>query len=869
MYKGTIKVFEKGFGYIQREGQRDLFFHKNDCIGWLPNIGGTCEFDIGPGRDGRPSAKNVRRLQTANPPQSNNAATPAAAQQGPQSQTQKTDDLPNPYHFAYIDLDLAITDAPVWHDGSGADAKQRRTGKLRVSLRTLTPLLVGWTQYELSEADKKLRVGDQEKIFLGGMDKEKKILEPLRLADGKVAVPGKSLNGMIRHSLGALLEAPMERVAERVYSYRPALAPSKERDRLQLLPAIITAWNGDKLKIKVLPNAHCVCFSESCFERNDFKYKSKIGESQSLIDADIKIIPSKKPKVPDKHHLVERMGHTLKDEFCLFNYLGGIDTCGELYEYFQKKRRNEKEGNPRQGNIMPVHKYAAVKAGTYANETQDSEISDDCIQHYIASLEQLKDSEKGHLTKGHPLLHGEENSKVDIGNIQGKLAEQIHRWANKSPDLKNQLIYIEIQRKDDGTFGPIRSFGHNFQYRTRYVDSVRLQGKDKQVRKILKPLSRETTDDDDGTPPSTLSGARLFCGYVSRRETGEVWHEQGSDNIGSGKYLRLKGRIGCGFAVEQVDAEKPHDIDRFLSRKDNGQFLIPLKPLGMPRPSAVEHYLRQPKAETIGAKRHDGAGLLTYGDLPEVPGGVADEPGELAGRKFYRHQPDAAQDESCYTDTDPEHLKGHQAALGRYISQSETLFHFTLDFQDLRDWELGALLVTAFPHLCLPPLVAALAEKAPAFAALNAKLDALNRLACENQHPALAHKLGHGRPLGLGSVLLCLDQAEWLIVDEQGMPATHNLDVQDIRQCLHAFAEKLSNLNQPEALARHLERWVAVHRYAGLTRAEYPAVGGNIFNHHTGIRREHMKLRRKQPKDGHRDDRALEEPNLNDLKPKP
>jgi hypothetical protein len=46
----------------------------------------------------------------------------------------------------------------------------------------------------------------------------------------------------------------------------------------------------------------------------------------------------------------------------------------------------------------------------------------------------------------------------------------------------------------------------------------------------------------------------------------------------------------------------------------------------MPRPSAVEFYLKQPELPTD---------LLTYGDDLKDPGG------ELAGRKVYRHQPDA------------------------------------------------------------------------------------------------------------------------------------------------------------------------------------------------------------------------------------
>src|SRR5690606_39205524 len=58
----------------------------------------------------------------------------------------------------------------------------------------------------------------------------KSVLCPLRAPWGKrpVVTPGDSLKGLLRHELGALLGAPMERVAERSYSYRPnALFPNK------------------------------------------------------------------------------------------------------------------------------------------------------------------------------------------------------------------------------------------------------------------------------------------------------------------------------------------------------------------------------------------------------------------------------------------------------------------------------------------------------------------------------------------------------------------------------------------------------------------------------------------------------------------
>ena len=64
MPTGTVKFFnaEKGFGFISRDGQDDVFVHYSNIEGTgyrSLEEGQTVEFEIGPGRKGD-EAQNVR-----------------------------------------------------------------------------------------------------------------------------------------------------------------------------------------------------------------------------------------------------------------------------------------------------------------------------------------------------------------------------------------------------------------------------------------------------------------------------------------------------------------------------------------------------------------------------------------------------------------------------------------------------------------------------------------------------------------------------------------------------------------------------------------------------------------------------------------
>ena len=62
--QGTVKFFseDRGFGFITREGEDDLFVHISNVAGGAAlTEGQTVEFEVGPGRKGD-QAVNVRAL---------------------------------------------------------------------------------------------------------------------------------------------------------------------------------------------------------------------------------------------------------------------------------------------------------------------------------------------------------------------------------------------------------------------------------------------------------------------------------------------------------------------------------------------------------------------------------------------------------------------------------------------------------------------------------------------------------------------------------------------------------------------------------------------------------------------------------------
>lgn len=659
---------------------------------------------------------------------------------------------PMPYRFDEVRPEQATIDLPMWRDGQAAE--ERFSGELLLSLEALTPLFVGNHQKKL--------------------DEKHSLLMPQMLADGRVLIGASSLKGMLRATLASLLDAPMERVTEHHYTYRPNFGFGTQKEAH---PAIVEKVRGSgsesKITIKLLPKDSSVVFV-----RDEAGRKIRLCDIGGLLDkevADIKITGNS----PHQRLEYER-GQRQRLSHYLYSYAGGIDGKGILAKAFSARNR--------------VYHHVLVERNR-VDQAQSIHIPDEVYRTYLETQKVLADEHLGHMAPGHPL-----KAKIEeYSSLKDAIKEH-------APLREGQLIYVEIE---NGQTPEVTSMGHHFHYRWAYTSSVRYKNRvlDGQgmLRQELAPHHEEICDEHGA--PKKLSAVRLLFGYALDGR------DEALEKLAKGSYKRLAGRVTFNHAVE-VRGEKTM-AERFIKGGDE----LTLRVLGMPRPSAIEFYLKQPYLPNS---------LTTYGDLPRDAGG------DLAGRKNYRHQPDAAKDENVYAANSfgqNRHLHGEAEERGsrvRFVSKPGSRFLCTLRFDSLRLWELGAVL-----------------------AALEPKRLAAQFGLCPAEY---AHKLGYAKPLGLGSVKFNLDGARWQRNDdwlwqESNADTTQWKTLQ--KNALVAFKTKLSNSweNNQINVRNKIQAWLKARVWSNQGLAAYPVApdkDGNptIYQFHTKLRQGHAKQRR-------------------------
>ena len=712
-----------------------------------------------------------------------------------------------PYDFVPVPKNAegnltAVRDEPVFHDGK--ESKDLLSGEILCSLRALTPLLVANHHYKAKQATEARKRGNDIQLDTNwnvrtSVDEKKTIMESLILED-RVLIPGESLKGMTRHVLGAMLGAPMERVQDLSFSYRPNLGFADEnQEHIACRPAIVLETKNDNIEVGVFHKPYSVVFVNdnalTKIKNHNINIKPLTKIDQTISGVELQDNGRRKKLIAEENSSADLRG------YLYLNYRGGIDGTGILADAHDSGKK--------------IYNHVLVKLENYSK----IKLPEKVYNHYLDTQEHLADMQSGHLRQAHPLTEKMGPEKIKEASSAIKRNKKLK---------KGDLIYVEVVMENNEPHRVV-SIGRHFHYRQAYADTVafRWTPAGMEPRKILSPVEEEkqrVNPNAEHSPPQKLTGPRLMFGYCESKIPKPYQRKSQADNndsrkndepyIGKGDFQKLAGRVSFNMAVEQIEEGQ----DRFLN--PNKGYCVPLKPLSMPRPSAVEFYLDQSKI----SKRKDAGKLITYGDLPGD--GLS---GELKGRKFYKHQPDAAREPRCYEDSEPENTRSKISALARFVSKPGTDFKFKVRFRDLRPWELGALLFALQPRL--------IPEKAPDDWS-RIKQHARNAERQNGEGPLYANKLGHGRPLGLGSVAVNADRILFLDPDNSALEE-HQEKVDN------AFKDALKVI-APMAENGVLEKLLEVQQYRGRTRYDYPRTNNKIHNWHTDLRRKHAKGRRTQ-----------------------
>jgi len=623
-----------------------------------------------------------------------------------------------PYGFVALPKNLT-TSAPIWHDGTSSTG--RLSGEIRFELEALTSLLVGWERGQVGDNESDCPV-PANLAGVGPIVNKKSVLCPLRAPWGKrpVVIPGDSLKGLLRHELGALLGAPMERVAERSYSYRPnALFPNQPN------PKLIA-------RIARVPN-------------EGIELQPIDGRQQMRVPTKLELLPT------ELRYDRKRQQNT--------NYYRFDDGNGAAYR-----------GGQGAGERLNSRRSLHTRLTANPSQPTDTATLSQAVQDgYRATVLHLVDLDHGHFSERHP----------DVPNtVKGDAArDRILKAAKDEVFQPGDLVWVEwdTERKC------IVSLGWHYYYRWAYTDSVRQRGGGYK-RRGLFPVDKESENAADGAPKE-LSAVRRLLGYTADNE--------GSADIGQNDHAQLMGRVFVNAGLEAVE-ESDSDDDRFLRPTF-------LKELGMPRPSAVEHYLKQPHHPS--SRPSDKATLVTYGDATGY-----DASGDLAGRKFYLDRPNAVAEDASDTNK-----KNDRSTLALEASKPGRKFRFTVRFRDLDAAELAAIVVALCPDQFKSALGGTHAD-------------------------GYCSKLGYARPLGWGSVRI--EAKQLLLLDEGGEAPTLKPDA-DVAAWVTKNHQKTSTQDD----------WLAIHRRNHPNAADYPRArdrdgNENIYTFHTRLRAEHSRKRR-------------------------
>lgn len=429
--------------------------------------------------------------------------------------------------FAFAPIPAEPSDKPpIWHDGS--QSSRLLSGELRCELRNHTPMLVGWERSTVGELAAEARPPE-----LRDVPDDKPVLYPLRMpSPGRpVLIPGDSLKGMLRHGLGALLGAPMERVEERLYSYRPNIAFPDEAQGRFLEPRLAKVIDHAELEL----------------DKQKFRYPTKIRIWDELLTRSDQTYL---PRVIKKERVERRNGD--------HRYRSGMGAGNPFHEDLYP------EPEPGKPKVPAMRKHVHVNAAK-SQRFVEYAVPSQLIEQYKQTLRHYLSKEAGHFSRRHPGI----KRPAQRGDAIATVRQGAH-----DAFQKGDVIWVEWNLDAR----QVTSFGWHYYYRWAYHDTVRTRDLNGTLRPELSPTPNEKSPDADRRP-SALTAVRRLFGFTS----GEKDDAEVPAGIGAGHYSQLMGRISINAALEHLTS----------GPSESGRFLPPtfLRELGQPRPSAVEHYL--------------------------------------------------------------------------------------------------------------------------------------------------------------------------------------------------------------------------------------------------------------------------------------
>lgn len=749
---------------------------------------------------------------------------------------------------------------PVFFNSLNKD-ESTYTGEIYCTLHALTPILIGNVHKEYKEAKKnenKSQTSDEQEETMEYLNEEEKkefdskrnsndnpdprhkIIFPFKFPKEcygnlkeKYGIPGSQLKGMIANFIAALTSSPLQRVTEHHYTFRPNIALSKSKIEWNI--GIIVDKQGDEYKVLKVPKG-AYCYGPDDYakrfgtsNKQDKKYKGLNTEHEAILDDIENLIDRYRDKVSYQKNILKDLNNISpvkvgcrQNKWDLrninqsqpFNAIGvphhtGIDGAGDLLSGF-------KQANPDQGRGNHYYSLWIDKKKLLDNTTNLYTISSRTYHKY-KKTQQILATE--HL-EAHPLDKSLSKTKIDEMKARIKKLEKLQPL---------DLIFFETYTNDR----EILTFGRHLYYRWAYDHSiVKKHFYDQQEeitenKSYLKFQSNEIQSyTNAGFDNLQLTIRRNLFGF--NLPEGETTESKRNQYITS-----MAGRIHFNYAVCCETGEEKH--------------WVPLKILGSPKPSAVEMYIKQNKGQSTSSKGYHTSQihLKNYGE-----GELKNDPyDELRGRKFYlhHHKESVFNDNSYYkcTKEDINSIK-KDSIYNDLNATARTLlcpkkedgkeikhpqFHFTVRFENLRDWELGMLLFAL-------------------------------RLSQENQNlqnVKYGHKLGHGLPLGLGSCLITVDKVKQLTIDAckpniEEMDETHSKVYEAF---YHKFTEWFNlntngkNANDNQEIWQNFKNYPHIKALANLLSIPkerisigYPKIKGEIHGWHSQQRLNDMNIRK-------------------------